>query len=83
MRAWIARRPGFHLHFTPTHASWLNQVERWFALLGQRAIQRSTFRSVTELKQQIAAFAEKCNESSKPSYGWQRPPRSLRSSSFM
>src|SRR6266542_655166 len=38
VRAWLARRPRYHVHFTPTYASWLNQVERWFALITQRAI---------------------------------------------
>ena len=33
VRAWFAKRPRYHLHFTPTYASWLNQVERWFALI--------------------------------------------------
>jgi transposase len=36
VRAWLARRPRFHLHFTPTYSSWLNQVERWFALITQQ-----------------------------------------------
>ena len=40
VRAWVAKNPRIHLHFTPTYASWLNQVERWFALLSQRAIKR-------------------------------------------
>ena len=66
VRAWIARRPRLHLHFTLTHASWLNQVERWFGLISQRAIKRATFRSVTKLKQQIMDFTEQYNESFKP-----------------
>ena len=66
VRAWIARRPRFHLHFAPTYASWLNQVERWFAPLSQRAIKRPTCPSVMQLKQQIMAFTAKHNESSKP-----------------
>jgi putative transposase len=36
IKAWFAKRPRYHLHFTPTYASWLNQVERWFALLTER-----------------------------------------------
>ena len=66
VRAWLARRKRFHLHFTPTYASWLNQVERWFGLLSQRAIKRSTFRSVTELRKHLMAFTEAYNESAKP-----------------
>jgi transposase len=56
VRVWLARHPRFHLHFTPTYASWLNQVERWFALITQRAIRRGSFRSVRELVQRIDTF---------------------------
>ena len=66
VRAWVAKNPRIHLHFTPTYASWLNQVERWFALLSQRAIKRQTFHSVTDLKRKIMAFCENYNESPKP-----------------
>ena len=41
VRAWLAQRPRFHVHYTPTYASWLNQVERWFGIITQRAIQRA------------------------------------------
>jgi len=43
VKAWLARQPRLHLHCTPTYASWLNQVERWFGLITQRAIRRSLF----------------------------------------
>ena len=56
VKRWLAARPRFHLHFTPTSASWLNQVERWFGLLSQRAIKRGSFRSVAELVHKIQAF---------------------------
>jgi putative transposase len=46
VRAWLAQRPRFHAHYTPTHASWLNQVERWFGVSTQRAIRRGSFSSV-------------------------------------
>jgi hypothetical protein len=49
-------RPRYHLHFTPTHASWLNQVERWFALLTQRQIKRGSHTSVQELEAAIRVF---------------------------
>ena len=45
VRAWLARHPRFHPHFTPTSASWINQVERWFALLTEKQIKRGTHRS--------------------------------------
>ena len=53
VKRWLAARPRFHLHFTPTSASWLNQVERWFGLLSQRAIKRGSFRSVADLVDKI------------------------------
>jgi putative transposase len=53
VKAWLARHPRFHLHYTPTYSSWLNQVERWFALITQHAIRRGSFRSVRELVQRI------------------------------
>ena len=59
-------RPRFHLHFTPTSASWLNQVERWFGLLSQRAIKRGSFHSVTDLVNKIQAFIDAYNTSATP-----------------
>ncbi len=56
VRQWLQKRPRYHLHFTPTHASWLNQVERWFALLTQRQIKRGSHRSVQELEAAIREF---------------------------
>src|SRR5712692_760544 len=49
VKAWLARHPRYQIHYTPTYASWLNQVERWFALITQQAIRRGSFRSVREL----------------------------------
>jgi putative transposase len=46
VRSWFAQRPGFYVHFTPTYASWLNQVERWFGIITQRAMRRGSFSSV-------------------------------------
>jgi putative transposase len=58
VRAWLARRPRWHIHFTPTYASWLNQVERFFALITQRAIRRGSFDSKPTLsKKSIASSA--------------------------
>ena len=62
VRAWFAQRPRFHVHFTPTYASWLNQVERWFGIISQRAIKRGSFRSVKELVARIERFVERYNE---------------------
>ena len=63
VKQWLAARPRFHLHFTPTYASWLNQVERWFGLLSQRAIKRGSFRSVADLVRKIQAFIDSYNAS--------------------
>jgi putative transposase len=66
IRTWLARRPRFHLHFTPTYSSWLNQVERWFALITNQAIRRGSFDSVTDLKRQINAFVDNYNQHPQP-----------------
>ena len=66
IQRWLAKRPRFHVHFTPTHASWLNQVERWFALLTQRQIKRGSHTSVVRLKRAIQAFIDATNEQPKP-----------------
>jgi transposase len=66
VRAWFARHPRFHLHFTPTSASWLNLVERWFALLSERQIKRGTHRSTVELERAIREFVSVHNEEPKP-----------------
>jgi len=62
VKAWLARHPRFHLHFTPTHSSWLNQVERWFALLTERQIKRGSHHTVQALERAIEEFIEVHNE---------------------
>ena len=66
IKAWLARHPRYHLHFTPTYASWLNQVERWFALITQRAIRRGSFRNVRQLIEQIDDFVSHYNSKNRP-----------------
>lgn len=66
IRNWLAKRPRFHVHFTPTYASWLNQVERWFALLTERQIKRGAHRSVRELETAIQEFLDAHNDDPKP-----------------
>jgi putative transposase len=66
VRSWLAARPRFHVHYTPTYASWLNQVERWFALLSQREIRRGSFASTKELIARIEAFVAHYNSRSRP-----------------
>lgn len=58
IRNWFAKRPRFHVHFTPTYGSWLSLVERWFAELTNKQIRRGAFRSVPQLKAAIQAFID-------------------------
>ena len=66
VRRWLARHRRFHLHFTPTSASWLNLVERWFRELTDKRLRRGVFRSVRELITAIHEFLEIYNEDPKP-----------------
>jgi transposase len=63
---WLAKRPRFHVHFTPTYGSWLNLVERWFAELTTKQIRRGAHRSVDALEAAIHAFLDAHNEAPKP-----------------
>jgi len=69
VRRWLAARPRFHIHYTPTYSSWLNQVEIWFNIITQRAIRRGTFRSVRDLTQKIEAFVKRYNRKCQP-FAW-------------
>jgi transposase len=66
VQRWFLRHPRFHVHFTPTYSSWLNQIERWFALLEQRQIKRAAHRTVGELERAIYEFIDVNNEAAKP-----------------
>jgi putative transposase len=66
VRTWLAAHPRYHVHFTPTYASWLNQVERWFGLITQQAIRRGSFRSVKELIRNIQKFVDHYNKNTTP-----------------
>jgi transposase len=66
IRRWLAKRPRFHLHFTPTGASWLNLVERWFALLTEKQIRRGVHRSTRELEMAIKRYLDLTNAAPKP-----------------
>jgi len=63
---WLLRHPRFHLHFTPTYASWLNLVERFFGLLTEKALRRGSHTSVPQLRAAILAYVEAHNEKGKP-----------------
>ncbi|WP_017112607.1 IS630 family transposase, partial [Xanthomonas vasicola] len=66
IKAWLAKRPRYHIHYTPTCSSWLNQVERWFGLITQRAIRRGSFESVADLTRKINAFVEHYYQNPRP-----------------
>ena len=66
VKAWLARRPRYHIHYTPTDASWLNQLERWFGIVTQQAIRRGTFSSVKQLTRKIDRFVNDYNFSNRP-----------------
>jgi transposase len=66
IRRWLAKRPRFHVHFTPTSASWMNLVERWFAALTEKQIRRGVHRSVRELQTAIKQYLAVTNASPKP-----------------
>ena len=66
IRKWFAKRPRFHIHFTPTYGSWINLVERWFAELTNKRIRRGVFRSVKELEAAIREYIDVHNEDPKP-----------------
>src|ERR1700733_12606325 len=66
IRKWFAKRPRFHVHFTPTYGSWINLVERWFAELTNKRIRRGVFRSVKELESAIREYIDVHNEDPTP-----------------
>ncbi|HEV2919275.1 MAG TPA: transposase, partial [Actinomycetota bacterium] len=66
IKAWLASRPRFHLHFTPTGSSWVNQVERWFGFLTDQMIRRGAHKSVAALENDIRDWIADWNEHPKP-----------------
>ncbi|MCK5806339.1 MAG: IS630 family transposase [Lentisphaeria bacterium] len=70
VRRWLAARPRYHVHFTPTYASWLNQVERWFGIITQQAIRRGTFKSVKALVERIKRFVDTYNAKQSRPFIW-------------
>ncbi len=66
IKNWLVRHPRFQVHFTPTSASWLNPVERWFGTLTQKYIRRGTHRSTREREQAIRHYIKINNEDPKP-----------------
>jgi transposase len=69
--AWLAKHPNVHFHFTPTSASWLNQVEIWFGILSRKALRGLSSQSTTELRQAIEAFVSAYSNNAKP-FKWRK-----------
>jgi hypothetical protein len=69
VQQWLARRPRFHVHFTPTGSSWINQVQRWFGYLTDKRIRRGVHKSVQALEADIRAWIEIWNENPRP-FAW-------------
>lgn len=76
IKHWLANHKRFHLHFTPTSSSWLNQVERWFRDLTEKNLRRGIFRSVPDLIDSIEAYIDASNEDPKP-YVWTATAESI------
>jgi hypothetical protein len=66
IRRWLSKRPRFHLDFTPTGASWINLVERWFATLTEKQIRRGIHRSTRALETAIIEYIAVTNEQPRP-----------------
>jgi transposase len=66
VRKWLQAHPRFHMHFTPTYSSWLNQVERWFGLLTDKQIRRGVHKNLQNLERDIRAWIAQWNEDPKP-----------------
>jgi len=76
VKRWLARRPRFHLHFTPTSSSWLNLVERWFGEITRQRIRRGVFSSVKRLEEAIYAYIAQHNAQAK-AFTWTAQPEEI------
>jgi transposase len=77
VREWLEQHPRFHLHFTPTSASWLNAVESWLSQLERRSLHRGVFTSVDELRDEIHRFINAHNAGSAKPFIWTKSARSI------
>lgn len=69
IKKWLEEHPRAHIHFTPTHASWLNQIELWFSILQRQKLKRASFTSIEDLIDQIILYIKKYNVTAKP-FAW-------------
>ena len=79
VRQWLTEHPRFHLHFTPTSASWLNLIERWFGLVTQQAIRRGSFDTVAQLERALLRFLEDWNLNAQP-FTWTKTAAQIKRS---
>ena len=77
VKAWLERHARYHVHFTPTSASWLNAVESWFAQLERRAIYRNSFGSVTELRQELRRYIQVHNATLAKPFRWTKSAQAI------
>ncbi|MBS2966857.1 IS630 family transposase [Actinocrinis puniceicyclus] len=71
IKAWLARHPRFHVHFTPTGSSWINQVERWFSHMTTQLLQRGVYKNVQALEKDIRGWIKLWNEDPRP-FVWKK-----------
>ncbi len=76
VRAWLAEHPRFHVHFTPTSASWLNLVEVWFSIIERQTLRRVDVASAAELNKRIRGFVTGWNDRSHP-FVWTKTPEQI------
>jgi hypothetical protein len=69
VRAWLAHHPRFHVHFTPVHCSWMNQVEQWFSILQRKRLTAPNFADLRELQVRVLAFIDEWNRQAHP-FAW-------------
>ena len=69
VKEWVENQKNVRIHFTPTHASWLNQIEIWFSIMSRKVLKQGVFKSVKELTQKIEQFIKKYNAVAKP-FAW-------------
>ena len=77
VKTWLERHSRYHVHFTPTSASWLNAVESWFAQLERRALYRNSFGSVTELRQELRRYIQVHNATLAKPFRWTKSAQAI------
>ena len=82
IKTWLARRPHYHVHFTPTSSSWINQVERWFAELTRKRLRRGVHTSVRQLEADIRAFIDHHNQNPRP-FKWTKSADQILASNYV